>query len=353
MEILNNNKKATVILELIDNILYYQPANVQRLLSYQHVHNLVEDQITEYETNKCFSILQSITCADFNNRRYILDGQHRIACFKLLKQNGYTLHQSIPVVIYTVDSIEEMRNYYVRINNHNPVNPLELTDNWVESGKGFCLWIKDEFGSYVKDDPNKRFNCPHIDMSALKGYLDRMKVFDRLKNMMYEDDVLSLFRSKILEINSFIAKNIDEITKFQFTSEFKKKLDKCKNKNKFKTCYLGVWRNFEWIEISLDLMLHSNGMNMVYLSSFNSERKKIPKSRQYEVWRKRNGTNMEGCCFVCNESLNFSDMECGHIIPNVYNGSTELDNLEPICKTCNRDMGIMNLNEYKTLLHNN
>ena len=350
MEIIQDKPKTMVICETIHNILYYQPANVQRLLSQEHIDKLVEDQINEYQKNKCFSILQSITCADLDNKRYILDGQHRIMAFKILNTMNYSLNQQIPLIIYNIESIDEMKDYYIRINNHNPVNPLEINHDWFDYGKSFCSWMMDEFKEYIRNDPNKRCLCPHIDMTLLQGYLVRMKVFQRL-NDISKDDIHGRFRRMILHMNEYIEENIEDITKFQFTSEFKNKLDKCKKKNKKRPCYLGVWRNFEWMEIVINMLRNDENMSMIYLSSFNNERKKIPKSRRYEVWRKRNGTNMEGSCFVCNEYLNFGDMECGHIIPNVYNGSTDLDNLEPICKICNRDMGIMNLTEYKSLLY--
>ncbi len=42
-------------------------------------------------------------------------------------------------------------------------------------------------------------------------------------------------------------------------------------------------------------------------------------------------------------------MECGHIVAHALGGEITFNNLQPTCKTCNRDMGVMNLNEYKLL----
>jgi 5-methylcytosine-specific restriction endonuclease McrA len=46
-------------------------------------------------------------------------------------------------------------------------------------------------------------------------------------------------------------------------------------------------------------------------------------------------------------------MECGHIIAHALGGNALLDNLMPVCKSCNRDMGTMNLEEYKCIVQKN
>jgi hypothetical protein len=45
-------------------------------------------------------------------------------------------------------------------------------------------------------------------------------------------------------------------------------------------------------------------------------------------------------------------MECYNKVVHVLGGDSTINNLLPCCKTCNRDMGIMNLYEYKKLLLN-
>jgi 5-methylcytosine-specific restriction endonuclease McrA len=59
---------------------------------------------------------------------------------------------------------------------------------------------------------------------------------------------------------------------------------------------------------------------------------------------------MTGKCYVCENTLDYDNMECSHIIAHALGGDISLDNLQPCCKSCNRDMGIMNLYEYKNLI---
>jgi 5-methylcytosine-specific restriction endonuclease McrA len=54
-----------------------------------------------------------------------------------------------------------------------------------------------------------------------------------------------------------------------------------------------------------------------------------------------------GACYTCGTELRFRDMECGHVVAHALGGSTELANLMAVCRTCNRDMGIRNLEAYR------
>ncbi|QOI90267.1 hypothetical protein QKU58_gp064 [Pyramimonas orientalis virus] len=346
------NSKTTIVIENICNILHYQPSSVQRLLNDDHVQRLVKDQVEEFNNNSMFSILQSITCADLNNKRYILDGQHRVAAFKVLRDMKYPLNQTIPLVIYKTDSLEELKEYYVRINKHHPINPLEVTDMWFKYGKHFCVWFAKEYSGYVKNS-EKTCIVPHINLRELMEYVKRMHVFERLLAVINngQKELLVALTERIIELNNFMIQYSTYIKKLQLTSEFKKKLDKCYNKNNIQTCYLGIWRQFEWIEICIYLIQYNTGVESIDLSQFCNGRTKVTKYERYSVWQKRNGKLLEGKCFVCNNDLMFENMECGHIVPHIYNGASSLDNLEPICKTCNRDMGIMNLNEYKCIIN--
>ena len=114
-----------------------------------------------------------------------------------------------------------------------------------------------------------------------------------------------------------------------------------------KPCFLGIWRQYEWVELCLYSLENNLSFNDINLSHFCVSRPKIPKKTKNDVWNKRNKNNLEGKCFCCNEILHYDNMECGHIIPFCKGGDINIENLEPICKNCNRDMGIVNLFEYK------
>jgi len=77
-------------------------------------------------------------------------------------------------------------------------------------------------------------------------------------------------------------------------------------------------------------------------------RKSIPKSLKILVWNKHIGKEMgTGDCHVCKTVMDSKNFECGHIISVKDDGETTIDNLLPICSSCNKSMGTQNLHEFK------
>lgn len=80
----------------------------------------------------------------------------------------------------------------------------------------------------------------------------------------------------------------------------------------------------------------------------------ISKSLRVAVWNKYIGIKIgETKCLCCNifdiSQLNF---ECGHVVAKSLGGSTEIDNLRPICGSCNKSMGTMNMEDFKKTINN-
>ncbi len=75
-------------------------------------------------------------------------------------------------------------------------------------------------------------------------------------------------------------------------------------------------------------------------------KKPIPPVLREKIWLKFFNT-IEGECYCCKTKLTMRSYHCGHIISEHNGGLSTLENLIPICKSCNSSMGIMNLYEYK------
>lgn len=71
------------------------------------------------------------------------------------------------------------------------------------------------------------------------------------------------------------------------------------------------------------------------------KRQKIPAALRQAVWLKHNGPVFYAKCKVswCNTQISVFNYEAGHDIAHSKGGPANIDNLMPICSSCNRSMG--------------
>lgn len=87
-----------------------------------------------------------------------------------------------------------------------------------------------------------------------------------------------------------------------------------------------------------------------YIKYFKEPRESISDNLKIQVWNKRNGDKIQGVCYCCDKKITYDNFECGHIIAFAQGGETTVNNMEAICRKCNRSMGKCDLEEYKKLL---
>ena len=71
--------------------------------------------------------------------------------------------------------------------------------------------------------------------------------------------------------------------------------------------------------------------------------RQISKALKKLVWAKC----VENQCEICEDDITEKEFEAGHIIARALGGQVNIENLIPICFTCNRGMGTRNAYEYK------
>lgn len=81
----------------------------------------------------------------------------------------------------------------------------------------------------------------------------------------------------------------------------------------------------------------------------NQTRQPLPKEKREKVWKRFFGEKEIGKCFICPREIDCSNWECGHIIASSEGGENNIGNLRPICSTCNKRMGNMDLNRFKKI----
>lgn len=76
-------------------------------------------------------------------------------------------------------------------------------------------------------------------------------------------------------------------------------------------------------------------------------RKSPPPQVRARVWTSAFGGAEVGICDCCREKISVEAWECGHVLAAASGGKDTADNLRPVCRTCNRSMGTMHMDEFK------
>lgn len=80
----------------------------------------------------------------------------------------------------------------------------------------------------------------------------------------------------------------------------------------------------------------------------SEKRRPIDKATRDAVWIKYMGDSPKGICYCCRiRPIHFTEFQVGHNKPVSKGGKDNISNLRPICGSCNRGMGDMNLEEYR------
>jgi hypothetical protein len=99
-----------------------------------------------------------------------------------------------------------------------------------------------------------------------------------------------------------------------------------------------------------DCLAELNAISVPFIEDdTRNPRKSIPKSVRDECYKNEFGDAFEGTCYCCHAQFaRDGEWEAGHITSWASGGSDDIINLRPICRACNRSMGIRNMEEFKT-----
>ena len=319
---------------------------IQRELDLDWKKNLRIKMDKEFIKKNYYDFGTLVVCFFLNNY-YLINGQHRYYIISdLLKENINNI--VLKVEIRQVFNSEEMNNLWINSNHSKSVSILQNTNTQciVNSlRKEFCK----KFGSYVSN--SKRPHICHINLNAMADRIDALNIISKL-NIKNVNELFVM----ILELNDYY-KSVEHINRLWKNTwklsniKIEDRLAKCREKSPSDTLYIGIWRDFEWLDRILTNKLDSIQYEDMKHCPRNVQPRKIsPKLRQ-RVWSKRNDM-IKGNCYVCNHTLQQDSFQCGHIKAYYYGGETTYENLEPICSSCNIDMSTENLLSYKKRLYN-
>lgn len=99
----------------------------------------------------------------------------------------------------------------------------------------------------------------------------------------------------------------------------------------------------------IETMNSQNSLKDISIGLPSKKKKKsIPLSLKRKVWNDHIGESIGKARCVCCKLTDITQMSfsCGHVIAEINGGALKLDNLRPICISCNSSMGTKNMDEF-------
>lgn len=351
LHILSGNELCKLFDQDSDRLLFQtQAGDIQRNVDVGHLSDLKMFQLNHKEIHGHYSFSTQMVVAEHNNKYALVDGQHRLETIRYLLDvdSDNVCSISVPVLVVQLSCVSEYDELFVAVNKNKPVRLYKNVHEWKTIGKYLEQYFNQHYSMYIKTTEHP--NVPHLNVDSLMKYIDDG---DYIRKMAigYEELI-----KEIEELNNCYRLHWKELLQTtRYLPNVAMWAEKCEKKNPQRPLYLGMFRKFEWVDRIL-LKLSNPSQFQSYLMMKHvpvNYRGKINKKLRRIVWRKRNNDTLTGNCYVCQKNLQYEEFECGHVVSVFAGGVSSVDNLEPICRMCNSDMGIEHLETFKTTFFEN
>ena len=304
----------------------------QRIIDRDKIEQIIELQKNNFINRKKFIYFGVITICLFENKKYLIDGQHRFLSMKKLYEK-YNSNSECNIEYIQVNSLEEINDYYNIINKNTPLPCYTFTKEEKNILNEVCYYFQEKYKNVWSKGP--RTKRPFI---FFNYFQESLSFINRELNINDKEKLI-----KIIEEKNNSYKNLT-IRDFKNINE-----NMLKKANEF-NFFLGLFtydinENYGFLWAKNIVEYHTNTKIQ---KTKKKSKKSISKALKYKIWNKYIGSkNGEVYCISCVENkINMMNFECGHIIPESKGGETTQDNLLPICGLCNKSMATKNMNEF-------
>ena len=346
--------KEISITNLIKNYKIIVP-QFQRILNNNKVNEIIDYQKTYKKQYQFFNFLGVLILCKFEDKTtnsniyYLIDGQHRYQAMKHFQQE-FMQEFNVYIQIIPVDHIEKMLEYYNVINKNTPLPDIqyEIVDKEKQILQETINYFQEK---YPKDiwSYKPKTRRPRINYNLFQETC--VYIYKQLNQNIKSSEVLIDY---LEEYNNVLSKR--DITSFFKINENMFSMSKLWN------FYLGLYSyNYEqdygfiWAK---EIVEYKSGIKIKNKKK-ETKKQKISKSLSDSVWAKYMGKDhARAYCLICNTNIitinGHDKFQCGHILSEHNGGTISIDNLLPICKTCNVSMGTTHMDEFvKTQFSNN
>jgi hypothetical protein len=310
--------------------------DIQREVNEEWVKKLSVSLQESYDVKGYYQLGRFHLCC-YQGELYLIDGQHRYNV--LMKWD----RSNIPIefVIEEVETQEGMNELFMQINASRP-SVICRNSNHQLILNGLRRYFQSNYAVYLKT--SRQPHRPHLQLDSIIEKIEEIDVINKL-GISHPNELIE----KIEELNNYyrLIQHETEIWKEWKIKDIDKVLEKIRSKSPTRPMYFGIYVHNEWLQ---RLIKRNQDPSMGYAGfshyPLDMKRTRISKTQRNKVWRKTN-VGIDGECYVCKKRVSFEDFDCGHVKAVFWGGTNELDNLYAICRECNLDMGVKNLEDYK------
>ena len=166
--------------------------------------------------------------------------------------------------------------------------------------------------------------------------LHPIKYYNFIISPTYRDDNLTY--EKYIELYNTINNYLVSLTNINKIKNKTIKLNKSNIDTKKKSTE----------EVKVDIKKEAKVDNNKDVINKKPKKKTIPVALKRNVWNKWIGEDIgKSKCLCCKlTEITMLNFACGHVIAEANGGELKLNNLKPICMSCNSSMGTQNMDEY-------
>lgn len=313
--------------------------NIQRIKDTVKINQIVEYQEQYFREHKHFNFM-GVLCLNVMKTAtpliyYLIDGQHRYNAIMQLQSRGYA--EEIYVEFIDIQSENEMKDNYNLVNKNTPLPKFPESINKDIPEQAFIRFENLYPDYYSLSTRPRRPNLNKTHFQEALAYLTE-KI-----NVKCSSDLFNIVNdyNKNLSNWSSYPKDVSESM-----------LEKCK-KNGF---YLGIFVHkseeycYEWVR---KIVSHQTGEDIKDKPKPKKSKKPpkkttIPPQLKRDIWDKWIGDNATSSkCYCCRETkISSTSYHAGHVISEHDSGSIDINNLRPVCPSCNQSMGTTNMRDY-------
>lgn len=327
-----------------------EAGDIQRHLDTEHLHELQTYQRTQCERHGHYLFTTQLVVAVHDGKHALVDGQHRLEVLRYLLDVDPERARAVlvPVLVVQLRHVNEYDDVFVEVNKNKPVRLYRNVQDWKTVLKHVEDHFQHHYLAYLKTTNHPQ--VPNLNLDSLLRYLDEGDYVQRI-GLGFE-----AFKTEMEALNTFYRLHWRDAIPRKYITNVATWVDKCEHRQPNRPLYLGMYRQFEWVDRILHKVAHNRDHPdhpIDYATMTHAPiqyRPRISRTLRRKVWEKRHTSLDSGTCYTCARPLDYDTFDCGHVTAVFYGGKTCVDNLEPVCRACNVDMGVENLEAFRQRL---